>query len=78
MIEDFEKYLYDKLSEMQETKATENANVSPNWVTKTEIYQAVDKDMKAILNEWWRAGKIKVHKTIHASQNDYVELIKKD
>lgn len=75
---DFEKYLYERLSELQETKATEKANVSPNWVTKIEIYQAVDKDMKAILNRWFKEGKIKVHKTVHPSIHDFVELVKEE
>ena len=76
MINDLEKYLYERLSEMQEAKA-ERATI-PNWCTKQELFAAFDKDVKSILNEWWRAGKIKVHKTIHASQNDYVELVKTD
>lgn len=76
MISDLEKYLYERLSELQETKATEKANVLPNWVTKIEIYQAVDKDMKAILNRWFKEGKIRVHKTKDAPIHDYVELVK--
>jgi len=76
MISDLEKYLYERLSEMQEEKA--KSTTVPNQVTKRELFSAFDKDVKSILNEWWRAGKIKVHKTIHASQNDYVELINKE
>lgn len=77
MINDLEKYLYERLLEMQEEKA--KGTTVPNQVTKKELFSGFDKDVKSILNEWWRAGKIKVHKTVHPSQNDYVELIiKKD
>lgn len=76
MISDFEKYLYEKLSEMQETKAEEKSDVFPNMVTKKELFDAIEADKKAILNKWFKEGKIKVHKTIHAPIHDYVELVK--
>lgn len=77
-MENFEKYLYERLSELQETKAKENPNTFPNMMTKQDIYKAVDKDMKAILNKWFKEGKIKVYKTIHAPIHDFVELVKEE
>lgn len=69
-------YLGLRLNGLQEEKA--KSTIMPNQVTKMELFAAIDKDVKSILNEWWRAGKIKVHKTVHPSQNDYVELIKNE
>lgn len=68
------EYLIGKLEEMQNAKA--DSTTYPNMVTKNELFQAIDKDVKAVLNQMFREKKIKVHKTIHASQNDYVELVK--
>lgn len=75
---DLEKYLYEKLSEMQTDKAERLKNVEPNWVTKTELFAAIEADKKAILNKWFREGKIRVHKTKDAPIHDYVELVKED
>ena len=79
MINDLEKYLYAKLDAMQTEKAERLNDVEPNFVTKRELFDAIEADKKAILNKWFREGKIKVHKTIHAPIHDYVEIIiKKD
>lgn len=78
MIEDLEKYIYEKLEAMQTEKAERLKNVEPNLVTKSELFAAIEADKKAILNKWFREGKIRVHKTIHAPIHDYVELIKED
>lgn len=78
MMEDLEKYIYEKLEAMQEEKAERLKNVEPNMVTKAELFAAIEADKKAILNKWFKEGKIKVHKTIHAPIHDYVELIKED
>jgi hypothetical protein len=75
---DLEKYLYAKLDEMQTEKAERLKNVEPNYITKKEFFDAIEADKKAILNKWFKDGKIKVHKTIHAPIHDYVELIKED
>ena len=75
-MEDLEKYLYAKLDAMQTEKAERLKNVEPNMVTKAELFAAIEADKKAILNKWFREGKIRVHKTIHAPIHDYVELIK--
>ena len=76
MISDFEKYIYEKLDALQTEKAERLKNVEPNFVTKRELFDAIEADKKAILNKWFREGKIKVHKTIHAPINDFVELVK--
>jgi len=76
MINDLEKYIYERLSEMQEEKAKSTA--IPNMVTKKELFDVIDQDVRKVLNGWFHEKKIKVHKTVHPSQNDYVELIKKD
>ncbi len=73
-MENLEKYIYEKLSTMQEEKA--KSTTVPNMVTKTELFSAVDKDVRSILNKWFKNGTIKVHKTIHAPIHDYVELVK--
>jgi len=74
----FGVYLLQKLEDMQTEKAERLKNVEPNYVTKKELFAAIEADKKAILNKWFREGKIKVHKTIHAPIHDYVELIKED
>lgn len=74
-MEDLEKYLYAKLDALQTEKAERLKNVEPNYVTKKELFDAIEADKKAILNKWFKEGKIRVHKTIHSSIYDFVELI---
>lgn len=76
MISELEKYLYAKLDAMQTEKVERLKNVEPNFVTKAELFAAIEADKKAILNKWFKEGKIRVHKTIHAPIHDYVELVK--
>ena len=45
-------------------------------VTRGELFGAIDKDVKAVLNKMFQEKKIKVHKTIHAPIRDFVELVK--
>lgn len=71
----FHDYLLGKLEAMQDDKAERLKNVDPNWVTKAELFAAIEADKKAILNKWFREGKIRVHKTIHSSIHDYIELV---
>jgi len=71
-------YLAQKLEDMQNEKAERLKNTIPNWVTKKELFDAIEADKKAILNKWFKEGKIKVHKTIHASIHDFVELVKEE
>lgn len=78
MMEYLEKYLYEKLDAMQTEKAERLKNVEPNWLTKKEFFDAIEADKKAILNKWFREGKIKVHKTKDAPIHDYVVLVKED
>lgn len=78
MISDLEKYLYEKLEAMQDEKAERLKNVEPNWLTKKEFFDAIETDKKSILNKWFKEGKIRVHKTIHAPIHDYVELVKEE
>ncbi len=68
------EYLYDLLNEMQAEKA--KSTHVPNMVTKDELFGTIDKEVKEILNQWFREKKIKVHKTIHAPIQDFVELVK--
>lgn len=75
---DLEKYIYEKLDAMQTEKAERLKNVEPHMVTKSELFAAIEADKKAILNKWFKEGRIKVHKTIHAPIHDYVELIKEE
>ena len=67
-------YLYSRLKQMQDEKA--KSTHVPNMVTSGELFAAIDKDARKILNQWFREKKIKVHKTIHAATQDYVELVK--
>lgn len=78
MMEELEKYLYAKLDALQTEKAERLKDVMPNWITKKEFFDAIEADKKAILNKWFKEGKIKVHKTIHAPIHDFVELVKED
>ena len=75
MTSDLEKYIYNKLEEMQNAKA--DSTTYPNMLTKDELFKAIDKDIKAVLNQMFREKKIRVHKTIHAANQDYVELVQK-
>lgn len=74
MVSDLEKYIYAKLDAMQTEKA--KSTHVPNMVTREELFAAIDKDVKAVLNKMFQEKKIKVHKTIHDSSQDYVELVK--
>lgn len=69
-----EQYIYAKLDAMQTEKAKQP--VVPNMVTKAELFAAINKDVRVVLNQMFREKKIKVHKTIHAPVNDFVELVK--
>ena len=73
---DLEKYIEAKLQEMQTEKAERLKNVEPNMITKVEFFSAVDNDIRAIMNKLFHEKRIKVHKTIHADINDYIELVK--
>lgn len=75
-MDNLEQYIYDKLDAMQTEKSAQK--VEPNMVTKAELFGAIDKDIRVILNKWFKEKKIKVHKTIHAPIHDYVELIKEE
>jgi hypothetical protein len=75
---DLEKYIYAKLEAMQTEKAERLKNVEPHMVTKAELFAAIEADKKSILNKWFKEGKIKVHKTIHAPIHDFVELVKEE
>ena len=69
-------YLEQKLEDIQNEKAERLKNTIPNWVTKKELFDAIEQDKRTILNKWFKEGKIKVHKTIHANIHDFVELVK--
>ena len=73
-MDELKKYITEKLSAMQEEK--EKLPTLPNMVTKQELFDAIHKDEREILNEMFREKKIKVHKTVHAPILDYVELVK--
>jgi len=73
-MDNLEQYIYDKLNAMQTEKSTQK--VEPCWVTKTELFSTIDKDVRTILNKWFVEKKIKVHKTIHSPIQDFVELVK--
>jgi hypothetical protein len=76
MMNDLEKYLYEKLDALQTEKAERLKNTIPNWLTKREAFEAFDKDIKAVLNKMFHEKRIKVHKTKDAPIMDYVEYIK--
>lgn len=73
MISDFEKYITEKLAAMQEEKL--KSTTMPNMVTKQELFSAIEKDKIDVLNNLFKAKKLRVHKTIHAPMQDYVELL---
>lgn len=75
---DLEKYINAKLQQMQEDKAERLKDVEPKWITRGEFFEAVDKDIRAVLNKLFHEKKIRVHKTIHATQNDYIEYLNKE
>lgn len=74
-MEDLEKYIENKLAEMQAEKAERMKNVEPRMITKTEFFSAVDKDVRAVLNKMFHEKRIKVHKTIHADIHDFIEYM---
>lgn len=69
-------YLHSRLDQLQEEKA--QTNVMPNMVTKAELFAAIDRDSKRVLNRMFKDKKIKVHKTIHAPIQDFVELVSEE
>ncbi len=70
----FEQYLISTLDELQIEKAKEPKE--PNLVTKEELYTKIEKDKKVILNKLFHKKQIRVHKTIHAPIQDFIELVK--
>lgn len=78
MINDLEKYIDAKLQAMQSEKAERLKDVEPKWITKAEFFSAVDKDVRVVLNKLFHEKKIRVHKTIHATQNDYIEYLNRE
>ena len=78
MINNLEKYIDTKLQAMQSEKAERLKDVEPKWITKAELFSAIDKDVKAVLNKLFHEKKIRVHKTIHAPIQDYVEYLNKE
>ena len=73
-MENLENYLYAKLEAMQTEKA--KLPVNPNMVTKAELFSAIDKDIRNVLNKMFHEKQIRVHKTVHAPIQDFVELVK--
>ena len=76
MISDLEKYIYAKLDSMQTEKT--NSTVEPKFVTKGELFGAINKDIRSVLNKMFVENKLKIHPTKDAPINDYVELIKEN
>ena len=74
MKDHLKKYITEKLCVMQEEKS--KLKTIPHMVTKNELFTAIHQDERDILNELFREKKIKVHKTIHAPIQDFVELVK--
>lgn len=68
------EYLYSLLDSMQSEK--ERGCTVPKMVTRGELFSAVDRDVREVLNGWFREGRIRVHKTVHSKSQDYVELIR--
>lgn len=69
-----EQYITAKLDAMQTEKA--KSTTVPNLVTSAELFAAVEKDVRKILNKFYVEKKIKVHPTKDAPINDFVELVK--
>lgn len=72
-LEHLDEYIACKLFVMQEEKA--KSTTVPNYVTKAELFSAIDKDIRTALNKMFKAKQIKVHKTVHAPIQDFVELV---
>lgn len=66
-------YLYARLGQMQEEKA--KSTHVPNMVTRHEFMTAINEDIRKVLNRMFVEREIKVHKTIHSKNEDFVELI---
>lgn len=69
-----EQYIYAKLDAMQAEKAEQH--VHPNFVTKSELFGAIDKDIRKVLNKMFVEKRLKVHPTKDAPIQDFIELIK--
>lgn len=67
-------YIYARLEQMQAEKVA--SNVTPSFVTKKELLDAVNKDARNVLNQMYLNGIIKIHPTKDAPIQDYVELVK--
>lgn len=73
MEESLKMYIVGKLNDMQNEKKKDNH--VPYFVTKNEFMQAVDADVRSILNNMFIKKEIKIHKTIHAPIHDYIEFV---
>lgn len=74
MISYLEQYITAKLDAMQTEKS--KSNVEPKFVTKGELFGAINKDIRSVLNKMFVENKLKIHPTKDASINDFVELVK--
>ena len=73
-MDSLEQYIYAKLDAMQTEKAKQPAH--PNFVTKSELFGAIDKDIQKVLNKMFIEKKLKVHSTKDAPIQDFIELVK--
>ena len=72
---DLEKYIEQKLAELQAEKAERMKNISPNWMTRFELRSAIEADIRAILNRMYHQGKVRVYQTQHDKSHDYIEYL---
>lgn len=75
MISDLEKYIEQKLAELQAEKAERMKNIWPNWMTRFELRSAIEADIRAILNRMYHQGKVRVYQTQHDKSHDYIEYL---
>ena len=75
-MQNLERYIYAKLDAMQSEKAKQP--VHPNFVTESELFGAIDKDIRKVLNKLFIEKKLKVHPTKDAPIQDFIELVKEN
>ena len=62
MRENLEKYLISKINEIHESK---KGKVEPDYVLYVELRNSIDKDVKDLLNKFYKEKRYKIGKTLN-------------
>ena len=62
MIENFEEYLVSKIEELHNAK---NGKIEHDYVLYVDLRNEIDKDIKYVLNKFYKEKKYKIGKTLN-------------